>query len=116
MKYILFALFLFSSVSFAETLVTDNFTINIENQCEEGNVTCEMIKFTYAPVGIGNMKTVIGKTKHSACADGTTPCGFQGYEFMADGGVYYISSSGILEVTDKEGNQLLVEQGKWKNR
>ena len=104
---------MFSSVAFGETLTTDNFTIQIERGCEEGVVTCNKIKFTYSPVGFKKKQVVMGKTVHTKCADGITPCAFQGYEFRADGAIYFIYNSGVLEVTDPDGNQLLVEQGKW---
>lgn len=113
-KYSFFILVILSSVAFGETFVTDNFSIKIDNECEEGHVTCEAVKFTYATVGIEQKQIVIGKTIHSICADEVTPCAFQGYEFVADGGVYFIHSSGVLEITDKDGNQLLVEQGTWQ--
>ena len=114
MKYLVLALVVISSAVSAETLTTDNFIIQIERGCEEGNVTCDTIKFIYSPVGIEEQQTVIGKTVHTRCADGVTPCAFQGYEFLADGAKYFIHSSGVLEVIDSEGNQLLVEQGKWQ--
>ncbi len=115
MKYLVFVLaIMFSEVS-AETLTTDNFIIEIEHDCEEGNVTCDMIKFIYSPIGIEQKQTVVGKTVHTKCADGVTPCTFQGYQFLADGTTYFIYNSGVLEVIDSEGNQLLVEQGKWQH-
>lgn len=103
-----------SSVVSAETLITENFIIQIERGCEEGEVTCDTMRFIYSPVGIDTKQTVIGKNVHTQCADGITPCAFQGYEFLADGAKYLIHNSGVLEVTDKEGNQLLVEQGRWQ--
>ncbi len=114
MKYIIFALVFISSVVSAETLTTDNFIIQVERGCEEGVVTCDTMKFIYSPIGASKKQGVIGKTVHSLCADGVTPCKFQGYEFLADGAKYFIHNSGVLEVTDSEGNQLLVEQGKWQ--
>ncbi|MCG6272035.1 hypothetical protein K6U70_07495 [Vibrio vulnificus] len=114
MKYLSFALIMLSSNVFAETLTTDNFTIQIERECEEGMVTCDKIKFIYSPVGFETKQTVKGKTVHTKCADGITPCAFQGSEFVADGAKYFIHNSGVLEILDKNGNQLLVEQGKWQ--
>ena len=113
-KYIVLTLLSLYSVVSAETLATDNFIIQIERGCEEGEVTCKTMKFIYSPVGISKSQTVIGRTVHAVCADGVTPCQFQGYEFLTDGVKYFIHSSGILEVIDSEGNQLLVEQGKWQ--
>ena len=96
------------------TLITDNFTILIEPECEEGNVTCDQVKFIYSTVGFETKQTAFGSTVHTKCADGITPCAFQGYEFAADDAKYFIHNSGVLEVLDKDGNQLLVEQGKWQ--
>ena len=77
-------------------------------------VTCERIKFSYSPVGFQKQQTVIGTTVHTKCADGVTPCAFQGYEFLSDGEKYRIYNSGVLKVSDKNGNQLLLEQGEWQ--
>ena len=114
MKYLVLAIAIVSSVVSAETLTTDNFIIKIERGCEEGEVTCDTMKFIFSPVGIDKKQTVVGKTVHTRCADGITPCAFQGYEFLAGGAKYFVNNSGVLEVTDSEGNQLLVEQGKWQ--
>lgn len=114
MKYIVFTLVFISSVVSAETLITDNFTIRIEHMCEEGEVTCNTIKFIYSPIDVNKKETIMGKTMHTLCADGITPCRFQGYQFFADGAKYLIYNSGVLEVMDSEGNQLLVEQGTWQ--
>lgn len=115
MKYLVFAIVIMSSAVSAETLTADNFIIQIERGCREGEVTCDTMRFIYSPVGIENKQTVIGRTVHTKCADGITPCAFQGYEFLADGAKYFIHNSGVLEVTDSEGNQLMVEQGKWQH-
>jgi hypothetical protein len=114
-KYLVFAMLFMSPVVFSETLTTDNFVIEVERGCEEGVVTCDTIKFIYLSVGIKQKQTVVGKTVHTKCADGITPCAFQGYKFQSDGAKYFIHNSGVLEVTDSEGNQLLVEQGKWQH-
>jgi len=114
-KYLVFATAIMSSAVSAETLTTDNFIIQIERGCEEGKVTCDTVRFIYSPVGIEKKQIVVGKTVHTKCADGITPCAFQGFEFLADGAKYFIHNSGVLEVTDSEGNQLLVEQGTWQN-
>ena len=115
MKCLVFATAIMSSAVSAETLTTDNFIIQIERGCEEGEVTCDTVRFIYSPVGIEKKQIVVGKTVHTKCADGITPCAFQGFEFLADGAKYFIHNSGVLEVTDSEGNQLLVEQGTWQN-
>lgn len=113
-KYLVFLMLLISSVASSKTLTTDNFVIEIAHDCEEGEVTCDAIKFVYSPAGFKQKHTVIGKTVHRRCADGITPCAFQGYEFQSDGATYFIRQSGVLVVTDNRGNQLLVEQGSWE--
>lgn len=114
MKYLVFVVAIVSSSAFAETLTTDNFIIKIERGCEEGEVTCDTMRFTYSLFDSDKTQTVVGKTVHTKCADNITPCAFQGYEFLTDGVTYFINNSGVLEVTDNEGNQLLLEQGKWQ--
>ena len=116
MKFIIVILFtIFSGSVFAETLDTDNFLIDIERRCGEGAVTCENVLFTIRPTGISTTQQYTGTTFHSTCADGVTPCQFQGYKFIADEVQYTIYSSGFLEITDKEGNPLLAEQGSWND-
>lgn len=114
MKYLIFVVAILSSVVSAETLTTDNFIVQIESGCVEGEVSCDTMKFIYSRIGFDKTQTVVGKTVHTTCADGITPCAFQGYEFQVDGSNYFINNSGVLEVTDSEGKQLLVEQGKWQ--
>ncbi|OPX55361.1 hypothetical protein SAMN02745127_01581 [Oceanospirillum multiglobuliferum] len=114
MKYVLIFIAVMSSVAFAETLITDSFTIQIERDCEEGEVTCDMMRFIYSPTDIEKKQIAIGRTVHTTCADGITPCAFQGYEFMTDGAKYFIYNSGILEITDIKNKPLLVEQGRWQ--
>lgn len=114
MKYLILGLLICSLNVFAETLITANFTIDISHECEEGVVSCDRIKFTYSPTGFEKKQVVIGSTVHTKCADGVTPCAFQGYEFLADGAKYRIYNSGVLKVLDENGNQLLLEQGEWQ--
>ncbi|MBK6508764.1 MAG: hypothetical protein IPG06_04435 [Haliea sp.] len=90
MKYLVFVISIMSSVVSAETLTTDNFIIQIERGCEEGEVTCDKVRFIYSPVGFDKKQTVFGKTVHTTCADGIAPCAFQGYEFIADGAKYFL--------------------------
>ena len=113
-KYILLVAIIATSAVRAGTLISDNFIIEIERQCPEGHVTCEKIQFTFSPTGIDKKQVVIGTTIHTKCADGLTPCAFQGYEFHSNGDIYFINESGFLVVRDKDGNTLLAEQGEWQ--
>jgi len=103
-----------SPIAFGETLVSKNFTIKVERQCSEGEVTCNDVKFIMSLPGIDKSSVITGKMVHSKCADGTTPCGMQGYKFYSGGGTYFLNNSGFVTITDKEGNILLAEQGKWQ--
>ena len=114
MKYLIYIVLFLSPLANGKTLTSDNFKIEIKRDCEEGVVTCDKIKFILYTTGFEKGEVIRGTTKHSTCADGVTPCAFQGYEFISGGGTYFIHSSGVIEVIDSDGNQLLVEQGKWQ--
>lgn len=115
-KYLTVALAILPTIVFAETFTSDNFIIDIERGCGEGVVTCDIIRFRYSAVGTEQVFTAIGKAVDTHCADavGLSPCRVQGYEFLADGAKYFIHDSGVLEISDSEGKQLLVELGKWQ--
>lgn len=114
MRYIALLLASFSSLVSAEMLLTDSYSIQIERECKEGNVTCDNVRFTYIYGGSDEKNVAMGSTVHSLCADGETPCSFKGYTFSAGSRQYFIRTSGTLEVLDHEGNQALLEQGTWK--
>jgi len=113
MKFLFLVTLTFSSLAYGEKFVSDNFAIEMESQCVEGEVTCSNIKFTITLPGAERSSIIYGKSMYTKCADGVTPCRFQGYEFMSGGSRYFINSVGLLVVTDEEGNVLLKEIGKW---
>lgn len=98
--------------AYASTLTTPSFVIEITVNCAEGNVTCDNVTYVGTSKKTGKSITLRGKTKHSLCADGVTPCAFQGYEF-ANGKTYYrLLEDGSLLVV--QGNKVLLEEtGKW---
>lgn len=112
-KLMTILLLIASPFSSSETFITKNFTIEIHSMCEEGNVTCDEIQFTLSVKGFESKKIVTGKTIHTRCADGVTPCAFQGYLFVTNDAKYFLYHSGVLEVVDKQDNPLLLEQGEW---
>ena len=115
MKYVfLIAIAFFSaSVSHAEILDTPSFIIHIKVNCEEGNVTCEKVTYVGTSKKTGKSIALNGKTLHSKCADGVTPCGFQGYEFKKRTMLYQVLEGGELVVM--HGDKVLVqEHGTWK--
>ncbi|MEZ5457525.1 MAG: hypothetical protein R3F04_15700 [Lysobacteraceae bacterium] len=95
----------------ASTLQTANFTITIESQCAEGEVSCDEVRYLGRSKRTGASISLLGRTLHSACKDGS-PCQFQGYEFRSSTVVYRVFEDGLLEVSD--GDRVLVnERGEW---
>jgi hypothetical protein len=96
-----------------ETLDTPSFTITVDVRCEEGNVTCDDVRYVGTSKKTGKAIRLTGRTRHTTCADGVTPCRFLGYEFKNGATVYFLSDGGEL-VVERRGKTLLREQGEWK--
>ena len=102
----------FAPALLASTLNTPSFAITIEVRCEEGNVTCDNVRYVGVSKKTGNSISLKGKTIHTKCKDGT-PCRFLGYEFKSGSTFYRVLEEGRLEVT--RGNKILVDEaGDWK--
>lgn len=56
---------MFSQLSSGETLVSDNFKIEIETECEEGVVSCDKMKFILFGTGFEQEQTIKGTTTKS---------------------------------------------------
>jgi hypothetical protein len=106
--------------SIADTLTTKGFKIDIQVNCEEGNVTCvrkaspleNRVSYQGQDLKTGKSLRLSGKTIHSLCADEVTPCRFLGYEFRNRNYRYIVTEGGLLEVY--KGEKLLVsQQGTW---
>jgi len=96
-----------------QTLETPGFTVKITQQCEEGNVTCDDVRYVGTSKKSGKAIALRGKTMHSLAADGVTPGAFQGYVFKSGRVTYTVFADGRLVVT--EGKKTLVNQrGEWK--
>jgi hypothetical protein len=107
-------------VAIADTLTTKGFKIDIQVNCEEGNVTCvrkaspleNRVSYRGQDLKTGKSLRLSGKTIHSLCGDGVTPCRFLGYEFRNRNYRYIVTEGGLLEVY--KGEKLLVsQQGTW---
>jgi opacity protein-like surface antigen len=96
-----------------QTLDTPSFTITIDVRCEEGNVTCDDVRYVGTSKKTGKAMRLTGRTRHTTCADGVTPCRFLGYEFKNGATVYFLSDGGEL-IVEQRGKPLLREQGEWK--
>lgn len=97
----------------SSVLETPSFTVRIKVRCPEGNVTCEDVVYTGKSKKNGKSVSVMGRTLHAACADGNTPCRFQGYTFDTGNINYTVLEEGELIVT-KDGKTLVREKGNWK--
>jgi len=104
---------LLAIASHAETLITPSFTIRIQVNCAEGNVTCDNVTYVAKSKKSGKVLSLRGTTLHSKCADGVTPCRFQGYQFRSGEIQYVVLETGDLIVT--HGKKILVqEHGEWQ--
>jgi hypothetical protein len=96
----------------ADTLTTKGFKIDIQVNCAEGNVTCDRVSYRGRDLKTGKSLRLSGKTIHSLCADGVTPCRFLGYEFRKRNYLYVVNEGGLLQVY-KGGKLLVSQQGTW---
>ncbi|WP_171018851.1 hypothetical protein ACONUD_01185 [Microbulbifer harenosus] len=104
--------FLLVSPVVADTLVTDNYTIKIQVNCPEGNVTCDDVSYHGTSHKSGEQLSLKGKTISKTCADGVTPCQFLGYQFKNGNTIYKVLESGQLLV-EQNGKTLVDESGAW---
>lgn len=93
------------------TLETKSFSIAIEVRCEEGEVTCDDVKYVGTNKKTGESVELTGKTAHHMDKEGN-PGRFLGYIFKNKGVAYFLSEDGLLRVT-KGDEVLLEEKGTW---
>jgi hypothetical protein len=97
----------------ADTLTTRSFVVQIQVNCAEGEVVCDDVTYRGKSRRSGKSLELKGKTLHSLCADGVTPCRFLGYEFRNGAFLYRVFDSGKLRVT--RGDKVVVEEsGAWR--
>lgn len=114
MRKILFLLFIsISSSAISQTLVTNEYELTITELCEEGIVGCDNVVLNMIPHDSADKKRIGGEAFHTMCADGVTPCAFQGYRFKTKNEIYRILDDGTFQIFDKNGKQILSEKGKW---
>lgn len=96
----------------ADTLTTKQFRIEIQRNCAEGNVTCNRVSYRGKDLKTGKSIRLSGKTMHTKCADGVTPCRFIGYEFRNREYRYIVTEYGNLDIY--QGKKLILSQpGTW---
>ena len=98
----------------AEKLLTEHYEVTITSNCEEGEVSCSNVSYSGKNLKNGNSMQLNGSTMHSTCADGITPCQFQGYAFKSGDIDYIVHSNGFLEVIQNQ-KILVSEKGEWQH-
>ncbi len=93
----------------AETFRTRSFSIDIQVNCAEGNVTCNDVTYVGTNLQTGKAIRLKGKTIHTWGADGV-PHRFIGYEFRNREYVYRVTDDRKLEVYRRD-KLILTEQG-----
>jgi hypothetical protein len=93
----------FGQPAFAEKLITEHYIITIDSKCPEGEVTCDKVYYQGVNKKTGQSIKLKGKTLHTKCADGATPCRFIGYVFKNGNIIYEVSDDGASLV--KEGKK-----------
>lgn len=107
------ALLLWSEAAIADVLRAGNYRVTITVNCPEGTVVCDDVSYQAVNVNTGASLRLNGQTVHSFCADGVTPCRFQGYEFRNQNYRYFVTEDGQLRVF--RGEELILNQpGTWE--
>ena len=101
------------ALTFAGTLTTKNHIVTVTQLCPEGYVSCDNVKYVGLSKKSGNSIELNGRTLHTSCADGITPCRFLGYEFKNDNITYRVLEIGILQVIQDGSEVLFEERGSW---
>jgi hypothetical protein len=98
----------------ALALETPHYRVQITPQCEEGEISCERVEYLGRHKDSGRSLKLLGRTHHTLCADGVTPCRFLGYLFRNGRTTYWVGEDGTLRVT--VGKRLLLEEsGQWRD-
>lgn len=96
-----------------QVLETPRYTVSIETRCPEGEVTCDRVRYRGVNKRNGQAIVLQGRTAHTRCADGTSPCRFLGWEFSNGRVSYFVGESGELVV--RRGEQVLLQEtGTWR--
>lgn len=107
-------LFAASGPLLAQTWVSNRYVIELDRQCLEGDVTCDMYEITLVDRSRGERQVMYGQTLHTVCADGVSPCRFMGYQFAGKDLRYRLYETGTLEVYDRDNKIVRSERGEWR--
>jgi hypothetical protein len=97
----------------AAELRTRSYVVQITENCPEGEVACQDVRYVGRNLRTGQSIALRGRVIVRLCADGITPCGSQGYRFTSGKVAYRVTLEGLLLVT--QGSDVLVEEhGEWQ--
>ncbi|MDJ0660038.1 MAG: hypothetical protein QNJ42_11195 [Crocosphaera sp.] len=97
-----------------QRIKTENYRIILRSYCIEGAVTCNHVSYEGINLHTGDSIQLAGKTIHTTCVDGVTPCRFLGYQFVNGDYTYIVRSDGSLLVY-QANNLILQEEGTWQD-
>jgi len=97
----------------AAELRTPTYLIRITENCPEGEVGCQDVRYEGRNIKTGSSITLKGQAVMRLCADRVTPCSHEGHRFRSGKVEYRLTPDGLLRVT--QGDKILVEeQGEWQ--
>lgn len=110
MKRILIYIFitLISAVAHGMELNTKSFTIDIQNNCPEGEVTCDKVSYTGTRKSDGSKIHLIGHTLNNK-----NTVDLYGYTFKNGDYTYSIYIQSAEFILEKNGNLIVTEKGEW---
>jgi len=95
-------------------LVTPSYQLKMDSRCAEGEVSCAHYTLQGRERHSGEPLMLQGRSMHTTCADGETPCRFLGYRFDAPERSFLITEDGLLNIY--LGDSLILhEQGRWED-
>ena len=97
----------------ADTLDLALYRIEVVKHCDEHDVVCDNVSYVGTNKKTGKSITLRGRTLHSLCADGVTPCHFQGYEFKNGATRYLVMADGDFSIL-RGKKVVLNERGAWQ--
>lgn len=113
MKKLNLFLILFSLAGQASAaLMTPSFIVDVESYCEEGMVVCDNVTYRGTSKKTGQHIQLTGKTLHTTCKDGISPCRFLGWRFEHGDTTYTVLEEGVL-IVEQGSKMLLQEKGNW---
>jgi hypothetical protein len=99
---------LISTVAHGMELNTTSFTIDIQKNCQEGEVTCDNISYTGTRKSDGSQIHLIGHTLNNK-----NTFDLYGYTFKNGDYTYSIYIQSAEFILEKNGKVIVAEKGEW---